>query len=187
MKNNNFEEMHSRFVEVIGSGTPKAFAAALEISVQAVHKALRQKRIPSTWVYKIATKYTLFPDWLLTGKEPRSRETPHQVESFEILQGELQKRDARIKALEAQLDTLHDEKDQRIRELERQLATTHDRMNDLYAFINGVMRAQTSTLQESSAISWGQTRPVQDSPAQENQHALPLSGGGAPSSGEETS
>jgi len=60
-----------RIAAIIGSQSQKKLAHALEISEQAVSKGLKQINLPSTWVYKIAAKYGVRPEWLLTGEEPQ--------------------------------------------------------------------------------------------------------------------
>ncbi len=54
MKEALFEDVLCRLAEVVGLQAPKDLAAALEISEQAVYKASRARKIPSTWVYRTA-------------------------------------------------------------------------------------------------------------------------------------
>ena len=73
MEDATFEGVVKRIANVIGSKSQKDLANALEISEQAVSKGLKRDKIPSTWVYKIAGKYGVTPEWLLFGREPMSR------------------------------------------------------------------------------------------------------------------
>ena len=64
------EGIRARIEKIIGSQSPKDMSAALGISVQAVYKALRSGKIPETWVYKLAAKYGIFPQWISSGEGP---------------------------------------------------------------------------------------------------------------------
>lgn len=84
MEDIEFENIHARLTEVVGSQAPKELAAALGISEQAVYKALRKKDIPQTWVYRISSKYDIQPSWLTTGIGPKHRRRDEESVSEQI-------------------------------------------------------------------------------------------------------
>jgi DNA repair exonuclease SbcCD ATPase subunit len=93
-----FESILARLGEVVGSVLPKDLADALDISEQAVYKALNNKKIPKTWFYRISSKYGVKQSWLATGLEPKA-ETGNLEEKIRNLE-------MRVRELEGEKEQL---------------------------------------------------------------------------------
>jgi len=58
-----------RMKEAIGVRSLAALARHLGIDPSAINAAIRQRRLPETWLYKIANESDRSVDWLLTGRD----------------------------------------------------------------------------------------------------------------------
>ena len=99
MKDATDNEVLERLAEVIDSRSATDFSQALEISVQAVYKVLRGKKVPNSWVYKIAKKFQVSPEWLFHGMgkmRPEANSAEAHLTSAKSLERVVPSQDLRI-------------------------------------------------------------------------------------------
>ncbi|HEU6436104.1 MAG TPA: S24 family peptidase [Nitratidesulfovibrio sp.] len=70
MEDASWEEILKRLYEATGTKTDAALAAALGLSHQAVYSAKSKSKIPPSWVYEAARRFSVSADWLFFGRGP---------------------------------------------------------------------------------------------------------------------
>lgn len=65
------EAIVARMKEATSSSTDSDLARALEVSPQVIYNARKRRRIPSSWIFSVSTKYGISADWLIYGEQTK--------------------------------------------------------------------------------------------------------------------
>jgi hypothetical protein len=71
--NKNFEESLKRIEEATGIKKLTELASVVGSSQQYVSKKSREGDFPAEWAFKVAKKYEISTDWILTGRIPEEK------------------------------------------------------------------------------------------------------------------
>jgi phage repressor protein C with HTH and peptisase S24 domain len=74
LADNQFEARIKRIYEVTGIKNDAQLARALGMRPQSVNSARKRKKVPYSWIKKIADKYKISSDWIWFGEGPMRRE-----------------------------------------------------------------------------------------------------------------
>ena len=80
MKDETWEAVLQRMMQVSNSSNESVLASRLGLSAQSVYNARKKQQIPPAWVLEIAKTFNVTTDWLFFGRGPmRPEENPKQA------------------------------------------------------------------------------------------------------------